>query len=164
MLASWLDWFRAVLDALLVHLEMTALVLWPAAGETFETPHNRLDGYHILAMVAHNLVIVGLHCWLVANCCVSCWMDTGDKTVERLEMTAVKEGNHTHAADDIHWRVSQIDWRCQWRVVNPYPRILNHRHGAVASQLAHPVEWYSLSLVEIPLSTCSVNKHGGKVI
>jgi len=37
---------------------------------------------------------------------VSCWMENGDKTAERLEMAAVKEGNHTHAAVDIAWRVS----------------------------------------------------------
>jgi len=33
-------------------------------------------------------------------------MENGDKTAERLEMAAVKEGNHTHAAVDIDWRVS----------------------------------------------------------
>jgi hypothetical protein len=36
-------------------------------------------------------------------------MENGNKTVERLEMAAVKEGNHTHVAVDIDWRVSQID-------------------------------------------------------
>jgi len=55
-----------------VHLETTTLVLETAAGETFETHHNRLGGGHILAMVAHNLDIVRLRWWLVANCCVSC--------------------------------------------------------------------------------------------
>jgi len=33
-------------------------------------------------------------------------MENGDKTAERLEMAAVKEGNHTHAAVDIDWCVS----------------------------------------------------------
>jgi len=47
---------------------MTALVLGTAAGETFETRHNRLGGGHILATVAHNLDIVGLRWWLVGNC------------------------------------------------------------------------------------------------
>jgi len=28
-------------------------------------------------------------------------MGNGDKTAQRLEMATVKEGNHTHAADDI---------------------------------------------------------------
>jgi len=51
-----------------VHLEMTALALRTAAGETFETRNNRLGGGHILAMVAHNLDIVGLPWWIVGNC------------------------------------------------------------------------------------------------
>ena len=46
-----------------MHLEMTALVLGTAEGGTFETCHNHLGAGHILAMVAHNLDIVGLHCW-----------------------------------------------------------------------------------------------------
>jgi len=33
-------------------------------------------------------------------------MENSDKTVEGLEMAAVKEGNHTHAMDDIDWGVS----------------------------------------------------------
>jgi hypothetical protein len=45
-----------------------------------------------------------------------------------------------------------------------YPVILNCRRGAVASQIGHPVELYSLSLVEIPSSTWSVNKDGGKLL
>ena len=67
-----LDCFPAVLEALSVHPEMKALVLGTAAGERFETCHNRLGGGHILATVAHNLDIVGLQWWLVVNCCVSC--------------------------------------------------------------------------------------------
>jgi len=74
-------------------------------GETFEIRHNRLGGGHILVTVAHNLDIVGLRWWLVGYC-VSCQMENGDKTGERLEMAAVKEGNHTHVAVDIDWRVS----------------------------------------------------------
>jgi hypothetical protein len=34
-------------------------------------------------------------------------METGDKTAERLEMAAVKEGNRTLVADDIDWCVFQ---------------------------------------------------------
>jgi hypothetical protein len=46
-----------------------------------------------------------------------------------------------------------------------YAVILNCRHGgAVASQIGHPVELYSLSLVEIPSSTWSVNNDGGKLL
>jgi len=67
-------------------------------------------------------------------------METGDKTVERLEMAAVKEGNHTLAADDIDWCVSQIDCHREWHVVNFYPVILNCCHCVVASQIGHQVE------------------------
>jgi len=71
MLADGVDDFLAVLEALSVHLEMMDLVLCTAEGGTFETRHNHLGAGHILATVAHNLDIVGLHCWEVANC-VSC--------------------------------------------------------------------------------------------
>jgi hypothetical protein len=36
-------------------------------------------------------------------------MEISDKTAERLEMAAVKEGNRTLAAEDMDWCVSQID-------------------------------------------------------
>jgi hypothetical protein len=39
-------------------------------------------------------------------------MENGDETAEHLEMAAVKEGNHTHAAIDIDWRASQINCLC----------------------------------------------------
>jgi len=48
MLADELDCFPAVLEALLVHLEMTALVQGTAARKTFETCHNHLGDGHIL--------------------------------------------------------------------------------------------------------------------
>jgi len=57
------DDFSAVLEALSVHLEITALVLGTAEGGTFETRHNHVGAGHILAKVAHNLDIVGLRCW-----------------------------------------------------------------------------------------------------
>jgi len=63
MLADSLDDFPAVLEALSVQLEMTALVLETAEGGTFETRHNHLGPGHILAMAAHTLHIVGLRCW-----------------------------------------------------------------------------------------------------
>jgi len=105
MLANWLDCFPAVLEPLLVHLEMTALVLGTAAGETFETRHNRLGGGYIPATVAYNLDIVGLRWWLVGNY-VSCWMENDDITAEHREMAAVMEDNDTQEAVDIDWRVS----------------------------------------------------------
>ena len=51
-----------VLEAFLVHLEMTAPVLVAAAGGTFQTCYNYHGRGHILASGAHNLGIVGL-CW-----------------------------------------------------------------------------------------------------
>jgi len=158
ILVDWLHCFPAVLEALSVPLEMMALVLGTAAGEPFETRHNHLGGGHIFATVTHKLDIVGLCWWLVANCCLSCWMENGDKTAEHLEMAAVKEGNNTHAVDDIDWHVSQIDWLCQWQFMNHYLRILKCHHGSDATQLGHPVESDSLCSVEIPSSTCSCEK------
>ena len=84
-------------------------------------------------------------------------METGDKTAEHLEMAAVKEGKRTLAAD-IDWCGSQIDCLCEWHVVNFYPVILNCRHHVVASKIGHQGELYSLSSVEIFLSTCSVTQ------
>jgi len=57
------DNFPAVLEALSVKLEMTAIVLGTAEGGTFQTRHNQLGAGHILATVANNLDIVGLHYW-----------------------------------------------------------------------------------------------------
>jgi hypothetical protein len=79
-------------------------------------------------------------------------------------MAAVKQGDHTHAVDDIHWHVSQNDCRSQLQVVYYDPQNLKCRHSAVVSQIGHPVEPYLLSLVEIPLSTWSVTKGGGKLL
>jgi len=96
---------------------MTALVLESAEGGTFQTHHNHLGGGHMLAMVAHNFDIIALCWWLVVNC-VLCRMESADETAERLEMAAVKAGNHTHVAVDFDWFVSQMDCLCQWQFVN----------------------------------------------
>ena len=85
-------------------------------------------------------------------------MQTGDKTAERLQMAAVKEGNGTLAVDDSDWCDSQNDCPCEWHVVNFYPVILNYHHRVVASQIRHQVEPYSLSSVEILWSTSSVEQ------
>jgi len=85
-------------------------------------------------------------------------METGDKTAERLEMAAEREGNRTLAVDDIDWCFSQIDCLCKWHVMNLYPVILNCRHSIVAGPIGHQVEPYSLSSVEILSSTCSVKQ------
>jgi len=147
-----------------MHLEMTALVLQSAERGTFEAHHNHLCADHILAMVAHTLEnILGLCWWWVVNC-VSCCMESSDKTVEPLEIAAVKAGYHTHVAVDIDWFVSQIDCLCQWQFVNSSPMILNCLHGIVASQIGHLDEPYSPSSVQIYWSTCSVNNDGCKLL
>jgi hypothetical protein len=51
-----------------VQLEMMALVGESVERRLFETHHNHLGAGHILATVAHDLDILGLHWWLVANC------------------------------------------------------------------------------------------------
>jgi len=91
-------------------------------------------------------------------------MDSGDKTAERLEMAAVKAGNHTHVAVDINWIVSQIDSLCQWQFVNCFRMILNCLNGVDACQIGHLEEPYLLSSVEIRSSTWSVNKDGCKLL
>jgi hypothetical protein len=48
-------------------------------------------------------------------------METGDNSAEHMEMAAVNEGNRTLAADDIDWCVSQINFLCEWHVVNIHP-------------------------------------------
>jgi len=63
MLANWLDYFPVVLETLLVHLEMMALVLGTEKGGTFESCHNHFGAGYVLATVAHNLEILGLRCW-----------------------------------------------------------------------------------------------------
>ena len=67
MLADWVGGFLAVLEARLVHLEVTTVLLDTAVGGSFGTCHSHLGEGHILATVAHNLEIFGLRWWLVAN-------------------------------------------------------------------------------------------------
>ena len=135
-----------------MHLQMTALVLDSAEGGSFENRHNHLDGRHILATVAHNVDILALRRRFVAKC-VSCQMESADRTAERLEMTAVKVGNHSLAADDIDWFVSHIDHLCLWQFMKYCLMLQNSLPGVVACQIGHPVESYSLSAVEIRLLT-----------
>jgi hypothetical protein len=85
-------------------------------------------------------------------------MQTGDNTTGRREIAYVKEGNCTPVADDIDWYVSQFDCFSKWNVVNCYLVILNRRHQIVASQIGHQVKPYSLSMLEILSSTCSVKQ------
>ena len=66
--------------------------------------------------------------------------ETADKTAERLEMTAVMEGNGTLAADDNDSSVSQIDCLREWHVMNCYPVSLHCRQWVVASQIGHRLE------------------------
>jgi len=88
-------------------------------------------------------------------------MKNGDTTAESREMAALNAGNHTHAADDIDWFVSQIVSLCQWQFLDYTRMILNCLHTINECQIGHLVEPYLMSSVEIGWSTCSVNKDGG---
>ena len=50
-----------------MHLAITALDLRTAEKTTFDTCHYCLGGGHILATVSHNVEILGLHWWSVAD-------------------------------------------------------------------------------------------------
>ena len=89
-------------------------------------------------------------------------MESADKTAEHLEMAAVKAGNHTPAADDIDWLVSQLDCLCQWQFLNDVPMCPDCLDGIVACEIGHVEEPYLLSSVEICSSTCSMNQQGRK--
>ena len=91
-------------------------------------------------------------------------MESADETTKRLEIDALKAGNHTHPGHDTDWFVSPTDCLCQWHFVNYFPMILNCLQGIVVSQTGHPEEPYLLSLVEIYSSTCSASKVGGKLL
>jgi len=91
-------------------------------------------------------------------------MENDNKTAKRLERTAVKEGNHTHAADDIDWWDSKINCRFLWQFMNHYPEIQNCYQDAVGSQIGHLVEIYSLCSVEILSLTWSVNNDGRELL
>jgi hypothetical protein len=88
-------------------------------------------------------------------------MESADKTAERLEMAAVKTGNHAHMAVDNDWFASQIDCLCQWQFVNCFPIILNCLYCIIECQIGHLDEPCLLSSVEIRSSSCSVIKDGG---
>ena len=83
-------------------------------------------------------------------------METGDTTVECQEMDAVKEGNHTLAADDIDQCVSRNDCLCLLQFVNHYPEILKCDHVVGVSQIGFPAEPHSMCSVEIHSLTCSL--------
>lgn len=76
---------------------MMASALENAEVGTFETHYNHLGGGYIIATVANNQEILGL-CWCLIGKWFLLWtMENADKTVEHLNMTAVKEGDYTDA-------------------------------------------------------------------
>ena len=94
-----------------MRLEMTAPVRGIAEGGTFEVHHNLLGGNHMLATMAHNSDILGLHqCFVVSL--VSCGMGHGGRTGERLEMVAAKAGNYTLVVEEIDFWVARIECLC----------------------------------------------------
>jgi len=72
--------------------------------------------------------------------------------MESVEIAAVKEGNNTHATDDVDWCIPQIHSVCQLQVVNNYQMVLKCSHSIVVSEGGNQVESYMLSSVEICLS------------
>jgi len=158
MLADWLDGLQPVLEALEVSLEMTAPAWWIAEGGTFEVHHSQLGGSRILAMMAHNSDILGLHLQSLVASLVSCWVGQGGKTGEHLEMVAAKVGNYTPVEDEFDSGVAWIE--CLYTVYPQYYcQMLPHcLLSVVMSQTAHPMEPYWLSSVEIHSSTSYVNK------
>jgi len=157
MWGEWLYCFEAVLEALEVHLGMTAHVLWIVEGGTFEVHHNLLGGNHMLAMMAHNSDILGLQQCMVVSL-VSCWMGYGGRTGERLEMVVASTGNYTPVRDKFDLWDAWIECLCSM-CFQHYSLLLPHSQlGVVVSQTAHPLEPYSLSLAEIRSSTLYENK------
>jgi hypothetical protein len=67
--------------------------------------HNLLGGNCILATVAHNSHILGLHQSLVVNL-VSCCMGHGGRTGEDREIEATNVGNYTPVVEEIDFWVA----------------------------------------------------------
>jgi len=135
--------------------------LW--RGGSYESHHKHFCWGHIHATELHNLNIVGLRWWLVANC-VSCWMKSADKVIKCQEMAGVKAANHTHVADDIDKFVFQMDCHCQWQFLNHIPLILNGLHRIVERQMGHLVEQYSLFSEAMCLWTNSWYQDGDELL
>jgi len=148
MSAEWLDCFHAVLEALQVPLVMSAHVPWIAEWGIFQVHHNLLGGNHMLAMMAHNSDILGLHQSSVVSL-VSCWMGQGGRTGERLEMIAAKAGNNTPLVDEMVSWVTWIQCLCSAYFLHYY-LMLPHCHlGIVVSETAHLLKPYWMSSAEI---------------
>jgi len=116
-------------------------------------------------MMAHNSDILGSHQSLVVSF-VSCGMEPGGRTGERLEMVAAKTGNYTLVVvvvvvvvvNEIDLRVARIECLCSVNF-QYYYLMLPHSHlGTVESQTAHRLQPYWLSSAEIHSSTSYVNK------
>jgi len=66
-------------------------------------------------------------------------------------MSTVKQGNHTHAVDEMDWCVSQMGCLSFGHFENYYLMIPCCHQGIIASQIGHRVEPDSLLSVEIHL-------------
>jgi hypothetical protein len=115
-------------------------------------------GSRILATMAHNSVILGLHHQSSVVSLVSCSMGQHGKTAECQEMEAAKAGNYAPVEDDLDSAVPRIECFCSVYFQH-YCQILPHcLLGVVVSQTSHPMEPYWLSSVEIHSSTSYVHK------
>jgi len=126
-----LDWYLGALEELSRHLEMITIVLKSAKCRSFETRHQHSGGGYILVNVTHHLDIFSL-CWRLIATRVSGWLEKYHPTAKRLGMNEVKTGNHSHTAGDIDWFLFQLDYICQWHLVNYLRMILNYHHDIVS--------------------------------
>jgi hypothetical protein len=85
-------------------------------------------------------------------------MVQGGKTGERLEMEAAKAGNSTPVEDEFDLGVAPIECLCLVYFQHYCWMLPDCLLGIDVSRTAHPMEPYSLSLVEICLLTSYGNK------
>ena len=85
-------------------------------------------------------------------------MKQGGGTGEQLEMETVKAGNNTLVVEDIDSWVAQIICLCSVYFQYYYLMLAHYHLGVVVSQIAHWLESYWLSSVEIRSSTSYLNR------
>jgi len=113
---------------------------------------NCLGEILILAMVAHSLGIIRLHCSMVENK-MTCWIGNGVRMRECLENVAVTQGHCTPAVDTIDCCVFQIDYHCYGHYAYHYQMAPNCRLNIHGSKTGHVVKLYWPFAEVIQLST-----------
>jgi hypothetical protein len=88
-------------------------------------------------------------------------MQNGDKTMKHFKIAAVKDGTHSHVADEIVWGVTLIDGLRQWKFRTIFPTIQECSRSIVGNQISQMVEIYLWTSVEInSLKCCGINDVG----